>query len=188
MRASWNLRLLDLNELATGRIPGISPAVGMAIAEAAGICLESQGHAPGVILQVRGDSNGAYSLDWPLITAQALRAWQEPDEATEFGAAAIAVALAKVETGYEVIRRSHNGTGFDYWLGDETSQGFQDKAGLEVSGIRQGRDSIVSARVEDKLRQARRSRHLRLPIYVVVVEFGRPLAEVRKDERPQRIA
>lgn len=176
--------MLDLNDLATGQIPGITPAVGMAIAEAAGICLESQGHTPGVVLQVRSDSNGAYSLDWPLITAQALRAWQEPDEATEFGAVAVAVTLANKEIGYQVIRRSHNGTGFDYWLGEETSQGFQDKAGLEISGIRQGRDSVVSARVEEKLRQTRRSHHLRRPIYVIVVEFGRPLAEVRKDERP----
>ena len=176
--------MLDLNELATGQIPAITPALGASLAEAAGVCLESQHHTSGVALQVRGGSQTSYALAWPAITAQTRRAWNDPEEATEYGATAIAVLLAKREIGYEVIRRSHNGTGFDYWLGDETSQGFQDKAGLEISGVRQGRDSIVNARVEEKLRQAHRSRHLGLPVYVIVVEFGRPIAEVRKDERP----
>ena len=184
-RPSGILRLLDLNELATGGIPAITPALGASLAEAAGVCLESQGHSPGVALHVRGDSRTSYALAWPAISAQSLRAWNDPEEATEYGASAIAILLAKREIGYEVIRRSHNGTGFDYWLGDVTSEGFQDKAGLEISGIRRGRDSIVNARVEEKLRQARRSRLLRLPVYVIVVEFGRPLAEVRKDERPE---
>ena len=179
------ITLLNLNELANGRVPAISPALGGSLAEAAGVCLESQGHTPGVMLQVSSEGDSNYLLDWLPISEQALRAWFEPDEATEFGAVAIAIALAREQTGFEVIRRSRNGSGFDYWLGDRISQGFQNMAGLEVSGIRQGGDSIVSTRVEAKLRQSRRSH---LPVYVIVVEFSRPLARVRKDERPERVA
>jgi hypothetical protein len=55
---------------------------------------------------------------------------------------------------------------------------FQYKARLEVSGIRFGDDAAVKSRIGQKLRQTRRSDFLRLPAYVVVVLFSRPLAQV----------
>ena len=112
------------------------------------------------------------------VTSQALKAWNDPEEATEQGAAGIAVLLAERETGYEVIRRSRKNTGFDYWLGEKTSHDFREEAKLEVSGIRKGNNTDVRARVREKLRQMRRSRDLALPAYAIVVEFSKPLAEV----------
>ena len=153
------------------------------MAEAAGVCLESQGHAPGVTLQVRGaNRTGNCILRWPVITEQARQAWNYHERATELGAVGVAVLLAERETGYQVISQSHKGTGFDFWLGDVSAQGFTERAILEVSGIRQGNDGVVEARMREKLQQTRRSRNLTLPAYVIVIEFGRPLAEVRRDE------
>jgi hypothetical protein len=125
-------------------------------------------------------------LTWTTITDQALRTWNDLQEATEYGATAIAVLLAKKEIGYAVIERSMKGTGIDYWMGDESDgPPFQSKARLEISGILkvQGNDSAVrravTARVRQKLRQTGPSSNP-LPAYVIVVEFGMPLAEVQK--------
>ena len=50
---------------------------------------------------------------------------------------------------------------------------------LEISGIREGNDQQVKARVQQKLKQTDRSDGA-LPAYVIVVEFGEPLAEVQE--------
>jgi hypothetical protein len=79
-----------------------------------------------------------------------------------------------------VIQRSRKGTGFDYWLGDESYMPFESKARLEVSGIRNGDQKVVTARVRAKLMQTEVSDVTSLPAYIVVVEFGHPVAEVRQ--------
>jgi len=80
---------------------------------------------------------------------------------------------------YEVIQRSRKGTGFDYWMGDESALPFQNKARLEISGIRKGGESDIKTRVKQKLKQTNQSDG-KLPAYVIVIEFGRPVAEVRR--------
>ena len=172
--------MLDLNDLGTGNIPAITPAMGNALAEAGAICLESQEHAPGVNISVRGYHEKVYPLTWQPATKQAQRSWNSPDSATEKGAEGIAILIAKEAIGYSVIRQSRKGTGFDYWIGEESTEGFSDKAGLEISGIRRGDDSSVKARIRKKLRQAGRS--AQLPTYAIVVEFGNPLTEIQKNE------
>ena len=173
--------MLDLNDLATGNIPAITQRLGGMLAEAAGVCLESEGHSQGVRLSIFGSSGNGYSLAWPSISAQqADDAWADAEYTTEHGAAGIAVLLAKEEIGYEVIRRSVKGTGFDYWLGDITTRPFQDKARMEVSGIRQGNTRAFNARVSEKLNQMSRSDDMNIPGYAVVVEFGQPRAKIAK--------
>lgn len=156
------------------------------MAQAAGVCLESQGHNQGVHLSVTGHVNNTYALAWPLITGQTLRTWADLQEATEYGATAIAVLLAKKEYGYAVIERAVKGTGVDYWLGHETDgPPFQHKARLEVSGILrvEGSDNdvarTVASRIRQKLRQTQPSGGS-LAAYVIVIEFGRLLAEVQR--------
>ena len=96
------------------------------------------------------------------------------------GATGVAVLLAKQETDHVVIERSVKGTGIDYWLGDASDAPlFQRKARLEISGILQGNDRAVGARVRQKLRQVARSNCV-LPAFVVVVEFGKPRAVIEQ--------
>ena len=99
--------------------------------------------------------------------------------ATEHGAYGIACLLILDLTGLTVIQRSRKGTGFDFWLGDDEELPFQNKARLEVSGIRQGDAARVAARVAQKKKQTGRSDGF-LPAYVIVVDFGTPLARVIK--------
>jgi hypothetical protein len=171
--------MLDLSDLANG-LPAISPAFGQYLAEAGAVCLESQGHANGQELSVQGMRSEDYALRWPEVTDQIERCLNDPEVATEHGAVGIAVLLMKRLIGYAVIQRSRKGTGFDYWLGDESDMPFDNKARLEVSGIRNGDQKAVKARVREKLKQTEVSDETRLPAYVVVVEFGRPVAEVRQ--------
>ncbi len=170
--------MLNLDDLGSGSIPAITPALGNMLAEAASVCLESQRHNQNVRLTVRGYIEGQYSLIWRPLTEQALRSWNDFEYTTEHGAIGIAVLLVDKEFSHTVIEASRRGTGFDYWLGDESNETFQRKARLEVSGIRQGHDSAVRRRVREKLRQTDMSDDLRNPAYVIVVEFGCPLAEV----------
>ena len=174
---------LNLDDLSNGRIPGISQRLGGSLAEAGSVCLESEGHAQGVQLTVRGDVNNRYSVRWHPVDDQAHRAWGDPAEATEYGAAGIAALLTERELPYTIIERSVKDTGFDYWLGDGASDLPMERvARLEVSGIRHGDSSRIRARVREKLKQMGRSDDMLLPAYAIVVEFGNPLAEVRKKD------
>lgn len=150
------------------------------MAEAAGACLESQGHSRGVELQVIGHIRKRYIPDWPAVTEQTRRAWMEKKEAVEYGATAIAVLLSKEDLGYLAVERALIRTSIDYWLGQSDGVLFQRQARLEISGILNAGDDVagaVRARVNQKLRQAARSGSP-LPTYVIVVEFGSPVAEV----------
>ena len=170
--------MLDLNELGDG-LPAITPSFGKALAEAAGVCLESQGHAVLTQITIRGHVSIEHPLVWPQVTEQTRRTWNDPDEATEYGATGIAVLLARQELGYLVIERSAKGTGIDYWLGDESDAlSLGRKARLEISGIRSGSSSAVRDRVRQKLQQTTPSDGS-LTAFVIVVEFGTPLAEVQ---------
>ena len=174
---------LDLRELAAGNIPAITAALGAALAEAGGVCLESQGHNPGANLTVRGHRAGNYILDWPPVSPQArLRSYNEQERATEMGAAGIGVLLAQRITGYAALEPCWRGTGFDYWLGEMSAGTPVYRVGLEVSGIRRGSDRQIRARVREKLEQVAQGGRQQWATYVIVVEFGRPQAEVQRND------
>ena len=190
--------MLDLRELDTDDIPGMGRVKGNYLAKAAAVCLESQGHAQGARLMVRGTSDNIYTLDWSSVTAQDRRSLADTDEATERGAEGIATLLAIYEIGYTVVLRSRKTTGFDYWLGNDDTLNVSDaerdatldmmpylenvnltvRARMEVSGILRDSGNRLRERVNEKLRQTNRSDSLRLPAYIVVVEFSKPMAEV----------
>ena len=174
--------MLNLNDLGNAYIPGVTSEIGGALAQAGAICLDSQGHRPGVHLAIRGISYNRYRLEWTPASEQAFRAWQR-NRATEWGAEGIAILLAKNETPYTVVAASVRGQGIDWWLGDESDITFQHKARLEVSGMRWSNivsDSEIQDRVNEKLQQTDQSDDTQTPAYVIVVEFGRPVAEVHE--------
>ncbi len=174
--------LLDLGELGRGNIPALTAAMGAALAEAGGVCLESRGHSSGVALTVRGYGESSYTITWSPVSEQARNlAYNDAAKATEMGAEGIAVLIARAVIGYEVIRRSRRGDGFDYWLGAWAETEFIAQAGLEVSGIRNGSDRQIRARVREKRLQANQGGRQRWATYVIVVEFSRPLAEVSEN-------
>jgi hypothetical protein len=104
-----------------GGFPHIPPERGAMMAQAAVVCLNHQGHSPGVGLVVDGDFSAAFTLSWSGDVTEAMRRfWNDLEEATQQGAYAVAILLLHTLTGYTVIERSRKGTGFDWWLGNET--------------------------------------------------------------------
>ena len=169
--------MLDLNDLPQDYPVGVGNGIGNALAQAGAICLESQKHQPGAALAVRGIADRSYQLNWTPLTGGQSALWQY-NRATEMGAEAIAILLVKNETPYRVVEASVRGTGVDFWLGDDTDDVFQRKARLEISGIRRGSDALVSRRAAEKRNQTAQSDYSQTPAYIIVVEFGRPLAEI----------
>jgi len=118
-------------------------------------------------------------MSWPAVTAQMSRTHNDPDEATELGACGVAFHLIRDLESMHVIERSRKGTGFDYWLGKDGEDPFQNKARLEISGIRRaGSPSVVAERVKQKRLQTMRSDGMKIPAYVIVVEFSGPRAHI----------
>lgn len=171
----------DLNLALLGEgMPGLTPAGGTVLAEAAAVCLEKQNHQLGVELKLAGIAKDSFQLHWASVDDQQRRCHNDLQEATERGACGIAILITKELTGKVVVERSKKGPGFDYWLGDEDDDLlFTGKARLEVSGILEGTTTEIHARVKQKKAQIAPSDHL-APGYVAVVEFSKPIAHVEK--------
>jgi hypothetical protein len=181
MREDRDLYILDLRELSRGT-PGITPVFGNALAEAASVCLENQHHTSGVQLIIDGSFTTKYILNWISPEQRTFTTWGDEEVTTEYGAYGIAFLLIFNLTDMTILERSIKGTGFDFWIGygSEESGLFQNKARLEVSGIRQGNPSTVDARVKQKIKQIRRD-NPSLNNYVIVVEFSKPMSKVITD-------
>ena len=132
-------------------------------------------------MQISGEIGGRAILEWQTASALIRRCWNDDEEATEHGAYGIATLLVPQVSDLQVVERSKKGTGFDYWLGSstETESLFQNRARLEVSGIRTGTEAAVAGRVRKKLKQTERS-DADLSAVVVVVEFGEPQSRVAR--------
>jgi len=170
---------LHLGRLGRG-YPGLTPNGGVHLAQACTVCLEERGHVSGMCRLVsRGAYSALYRLAWSDIDDRVVRQWNDDQEATEEGACGLAILLITSLTDFQVVMRSRKGTGFDYWLGRKDDELFQNAARLEVSGIRFGDQRLVDRRLHQKREQTKRSDGA-LPAFVVVVEFGTPLAVVEK--------
>jgi hypothetical protein len=168
---------LSLSALSDG-MPAITPAHGQMLAEAAAVCLELKTHQPGVGFARAGLMTEDLHLLWEAATEQARLCYADKPDATEWGAAAIAILFVREITGKVVVERSAKGTGFDYWLGDGDSDLiFQGLSRLEVSGILVGTQAQIAARIAQKKKQMDPSDD-HGPGLVAVIEFGTPVAHV----------
>ena len=119
-------------------------------------------------------------LLWDNVTDQMRATYKQPKQTTEFGAYGITLLLLHYLTGYTILEISDLGTGIDFWLGDEGDLLFQNKARLEVSGIRKGDQGSIDARMNKKIDQTHKSDNTELPAIVLIVEFSIPCAKVVK--------
>jgi hypothetical protein len=171
-------KYVSLATLAQG-MPALTMAAGQSLAEAAAVCLELKEHSAGVRFAKTGLMSEDFYLLWSPATDQARRTNADPQVATELGACAIALLFVKEQLGKVTIQRSAKGTGFDYWLGDETDDDlpFQGLARLEVSGILAGTHAQIQSRLVQKKKQMDPS-DASAPGFVAVVEFGTPIAHL----------
>lgn len=166
---------INLDDLGNGLI-GLTEKWGAFLAEAGGYCFYKNKHKPGIPLQVIGPIKDTINIHWDYKdTTQYINSYQDDEEAVEHGACSVAISIIFRLTKYTVIERSSKGGGFDYWLGDkESDYPFQRKARLEVSGIMNGNKNLIRKRVNEKIAQTEKSKHLNLPAIIAVTEFSRP--------------
>ncbi len=182
---SGSNKQLRLAEIVENAIPGITKIQAAQHIEACLICLDYHKHPSSVEFIIKNDAEQKVSLRWDeAVNEQMRRSWRDLQEATEYGAAAIAILLVIKYTEYTIIERSVKGTGFDYWLleaqrYDEETLLPKGTARLEISGILHAvKDSEIHARINDKKRQTNVSDKTLLPALIIVVEFSRPEAHM----------
>lgn len=164
-------------------MPALTAAMGAVLKESAAVCLDHHGHPSPVTLHLKKISKPTALLNWPSVTQVMKNTYNDMQRTTEQGACGIAIMLVRYVTGLTVVEQSKKGTGFDYWMGPDESEEclpFANKARLEVSGILSGTPSQFVTRVKQKLEQTKTSDSTGLTAYAIVVEFGKPQAEVGK--------
>lgn len=167
---------LDLETLRTG-VLGLTPEFGSFCLQACTVCLDNSKHLNGVSAKLSETYSDTLNLTWTsIVDNQVLRNWKDLQEATEYGATAIAILLAKELTEFTCIERSSKGLGFDYWLGDENDFGiFQNKAKLEISGIlEESETNTLETRTKIKESQTKKSAFLNMNAHICVMEFSNP--------------
>lgn len=167
------MKKLEPNLLSNSDI-GLSPRYGGFLWEAAAICLNKRGHGSTVNLSGEGHFPEVYEVSCEALHERAADSWSDLQEATEYGATGIALAVLFTETGMK-MKRAYKGTGIDYW-GGVINQGFpfQEKARIEISGILSGTQNQIDTRLRQKLDQTAATSYTGLPAYAAVVEFGNP--------------
>jgi len=152
------------------------------IAEACAVCLEEQGHTPGVVMEVRGLADAESRVLWKSPAPGTSDTYADDEVATEHGAIAIALLTVRAMTDYTVVRRSMKGTGFDYWLSRVGALPYRHDARLEISGLRAADARRLQARIRQKARQTDRSDGT-LPALIAVVEFSHPISFLQRRDQ-----
>jgi hypothetical protein len=171
------LALASLSE----RHRGITPEIGAAYAQAAGVCL-SRHYQPPVAVRVTADAREdvQYRTEWSLLTQHELDAWGNRDDATRDGAYCMALAGIEQHLGLVAIGRAPVGSGADYYVGPPGSEvnpldgllDLENAFRLEVSGIDSADgEARILARVREKVEQARSGKS-NLPAIAGVVAFN----------------
>lgn len=166
--------------------PGLDKDTGGSHRIAAMVCLDSQKHASGVNCEMKSlnETLSMLRLSWnETVTQQMKNTWYDRREASEVGAAGLAILVILSRTKYTVLRRMDidEDTGMDYWLSKNTSAGsvtenfLQGDARLEVAGRRRENTKSIEKLVRDKLKRSRKSDGTGTVAYAVVVEFSKPV-------------
>lgn len=170
------MKKINLSFLEDGKA-GLSPRMGGFLAEAASVCFDHHAHPKNLLLQSTGHYNETYEVTCTDLNEHSRGSFADIQEATEYGACGVAIAIVKTETPF-ITKRSYKGTGFDYWLGVNTEGfPFQEASRLEVSGLINGTGSQVAIRLSDKLEQMKVSDHMGLPGIAIIIEFSKPLSK-----------
>lgn len=164
------LDFCDLDRLHSGVTNGIA----LALSEAAEVCLSRHHLAPVEfdLLEFSPSRTRVVSLRWVSPSREALRAWNNSNEATEFGACAIGIAAVYLSRHLQVVARAETGSGADYFLapiGAEPDD-LENCVRLELSGVDKGTQDEVKRRVASKLAQAERG-NLDTPALAAVTGF-----------------
>ena len=171
--------------------PGLDKDTGGSHRIAAMVCLDSQKHASGVNCETKSlkKTRSMLRLTWnAAVTQQMKNTWYDRREASEMGAAGLAILVILAFTEYTILRRMDidEKTGMDYWLsksanvGNLTENFLKGDARLEVAGRRSASTGTIRDIVQSKLKRSKKSDDTGTPAYIVVVEFSSPVVYIEK--------
>jgi uncharacterized membrane-anchored protein len=112
------MEIKQVHLTAPKHVPKLSYEIILCKSKAAAVCLENVGKRTGVELKVNGSIMNTIGLNWLELAECDFHSYADSQEATEWGAEAIAFIIVSEFTEYQVIKRSYKGTGFDYMLAD----------------------------------------------------------------------
>ncbi len=143
------------------------------------VCLDSQNHETGVLLQKEKHLSNIleqnYALSWQLECTPILRnTHTDANRTTDYGAMCLSLLLADaILTEEGVWMSSKGGQGVDFWLLDSLT--LQPILRIEISGIRkQTATNLVGTRAKKKIEQTNQSDNSAATAYVSIIEFSQP--------------
>ncbi len=184
-------KVIELSKLMSPEF-GLTPNLGGTLAEAASVCLESQGHSAEAQLHQLGHFSATEVVIHRMDVTQAMiNSHRDDDTATWDGAEGIAILLM-IELGsgekFARARKAKNDPmegGFDYWFTENPAAASvvedPQSGRLEVAGRRQASAATLRSLLEEKLEQTKQSdEHFsERETLAIVVEFGQPQTWVK---------
>lgn len=160
--------VLDLAELRTMH-PRLPAEVAAILLARSALALVREGHeSPRVLHTEVEDEVHSAVLGWPAVDSGDL-SQHPPNQVTEYGAEAVALAVVSKSQGWKVLRR------MDEEHADWLLERGTETLGLEVSGVARG---AIESRLAEKLVQVSRARGVDLRS-ACVVGFEQPQAALR---------
>lgn len=162
------LRLEALHE----RHTGLTASLGGTFFEAASVCLSRHHDSPVDMKVVCNGDVSTQSVEFQKPDGRTLNAWANDIDTTESGAYGVSLAAVEIEEKLVAVRRAETLTGADWYvapIGTEPGD-LENCFRLEVSGVDIGGQSVVDARLRQKIEQTRRGVS-NLPAIASVVGF-----------------
>lgn len=171
------LRLDLLHE----RHSGLTASLGGTFTEAASVCLNRHHVSPVEITVSCSTGLNTRRVEFGKPDARTLNAWANDIDTTESGAYGVCLAAVEAEEGLVAVRRAETLTGADWYVAPigTAPEDLENCFRLEVSGIDTGGQSIVNARLKQKIDQTRRGAS-NLPAIASVVGFKELAIAIKK--------
>lgn len=178
------IRLEDLAD--SSRFPIHANGSHISMMEKCVFCMGNCSHTTGVTLNIKNVTtceDFQFLLHWDIAYDERMQAAHaDENESAEKSAIAIAFLLMTQLFPYMVVRQAKRGKHFDYILADKNATlPFQSDtaAVLECSGIMQGGQSKINARIKEKETRFRKKAQDH-PVFIAVVEHSEPVAQIKK--------
>ena len=173
--------VLDLDKIHQA-LPRVRTSLVDYIYDAAVFLLHHHRHQSGLRCEIRSLDESLHfaRFEWTRpYSERMMNTFGDTVYAVEFAAEGIACLTVRATTNYTVIKRSQRNDGVDFWLAesdDIDTFTYQFAARLESKGISEARNpSDIKAKVYEGINQSKRSDKARLPAYIIVTDFGKPI-------------
>ena len=163
------------------RHPGLNEHAAGFLSDAARVCLHRHHRAPTEISIRNDEAVLTADIDWTEPDSRCLASHGNRDDATRDGACACVIAAVELTNGLVAIGRAQTKEGADYYVAPAgaTVGDFEDAIRLEVSGLNEGQEHEVAARLNQKVVQARSGKSP-LPAIAGVIGFRERLLLLKK--------